>query len=255
MKLFLSAIESGIKKDEEGDSYIAQKIVKRLGGKMKWNLTSYYYTKNRPFIANFLRDNSEELMVDSGAHSFQKGKVVNWDEYTDQYADFIRTFDRPNVIGYFEMDVDNIIGYPKVLELRKRLLKVSDKIIPVWHLNRGIKEFQRMCEEYTGKIVAISGFSNGDIKDDQYIMFLKYAKRHNCFLHGLGLTRTKILDKVPFDYVDSSSWLHDAIFGRLAGRRVSKEYSKYHQVEVKTQAYIEWMKKQERYYQKWRNTK
>ena len=42
------------------------------------------------------------------------------------------------------MDVDNIIGYEKVLELRKILLEATDKIIPVWHKNRGIDEFKKM---------------------------------------------------------------------------------------------------------------
>ena len=49
---------------------------------------------------------------------------------------------------------------------------VSDKIIPVWHRNRGIEDFRRMCEKYSGKIVAITGFKN-DICENQFLMFLK----------------------------------------------------------------------------------
>ena len=134
-------------------------------------------------------------MIDSGAHSFQKGKKVDWIKYTYEYADFIKKFDTPNVVGYFEMDVDNIIGYDKVLELRKILESVSDKIIPVWHKNRGIEEFKKMCQEYAGKIIAITGFKNEDIKDEQYLMFLKYAKKFNCKVHCLGMTRKKYLTK------------------------------------------------------------
>lgn len=93
---------------------------------------SYYYIKSGNYdFAEKIRNNSEEILIDSGAHSFQKGKKVDWEQYTKEYADFIKKFDRPNVIGYFEMDVDNIIGYDKVLELRKILENVSNKIIPV----------------------------------------------------------------------------------------------------------------------------
>lgn len=200
----------------------------------------------------FIRDNSEEILIDSGAHSFQKGVKVDWLKYTQQYAEFIKKFDKPNVIGYFEMDVDNIIGYEKVLELRKILESVSDKIIPVWHKNRGINEYKKMCEQYAGKIIAITGFKNEDIKDEQYLMFLKYAKKFNCKVHCLGMTRRKVLDKVPFDYVDSSSWKQQALFGRIGDKKVSKDFSKQKREYVFLESYKEAMKMQQYYYQKWK---
>ena len=192
MKIFLSAIENSTSsKSTQGAVNIAEILVK-LKIKMNYNLMSYYYIKNRLKLATFIRDNTKEVLIDSGAHSFQKGKKVDWNLYTQEYANFIKQFDRPNVIGYFEMDVDNIIGYDKVLELRKVLEKVTDKIIPVWHKNRGIDEYKKMCQNYAGKIVAITGFKNEDIKDEQYLMFLKYAKKYNCKVHCLGMTRKKV---------------------------------------------------------------
>ena len=196
------------------------------------------------------------MLVDSGAHSFQKGKKVDWDKYTEDYAEFIKKFDKPNVLGYFEMDVDNIIGYNKVLELRKVLEKVSNKIIPVWHKNRGISEYKKMCKDYSGKIVAITGFKNEDIKDEQYMMFLKYAKKYNCRVHCLGMTRKKILDEVPFDYVDSSSWIQHSIYGRVDGikKKVSSiDYAHTNKKKVIRKNYESSMKMQEHYYKKWRN--
>ena len=145
MKIFLSSIETAY------SEHFVPKLIES-GVKLKWNLMSYYYLRDdkKYRLAELIRDNSQEIMIDSGAHSFQKGKKVNWLEYTKQYADFIKKFDRPNVIGYFEMDVDGVIGYEKVLELRKILESVSNKIIPVWHKNRGISEFKKMCQEHRG---------------------------------------------------------------------------------------------------------
>ena len=34
---------------------------------------------------------------------------------------------------------------PKILE------SVTDKIIPVWHKNRGVEDFKKMCRDYQGK--------------------------------------------------------------------------------------------------------
>lgn len=140
MKIFLSALENQRDAKCNGGKQIAQLLIDK-NVKMLWNLMSYYYARKVPDLAVLIRDNSENIMIDSGAHSFQKGTKVDWVKYTYEYAEFIQKFDRPNVIGYFEMDVDNIIGYEKVLQLRAILENVSGKIIPVWHKNRGIEDF------------------------------------------------------------------------------------------------------------------
>lgn len=251
MKVFLSALENGASCHNSKKSLAQFLLENKI--KFNYNLMSYFYIKNKLEIAKLIRDNSKEILIDSGAHSFQKGKKVNWVEYTKKYAEFIKKFDKPNVVGYFEMDVDNIIGYDKVLELRKILESVSNKIIPVWHKNRGIEEFKKMCQNYSGKIIAITGFKNEDIQDHQYLMFLKYAKKYNCKVHCLGMTRKKVLDKVPFDYVDSSSWKQSSIYGRIDGKgKVTKKFSKEKREIVFMQNYKVGIQMQEYYYDKWR---
>jgi len=215
---------------------------------------SFYYIKksNYDYVLR-IRDNSELVIIDSGAHSFQKGTKVNWDEYTDKYCEFIKQFDRNNVVGYFEMDVDNIIGYQKVLELRKKLESVSNKIIPVWHKNRGIEEYKKMCKDYKGKVIAITGFKNEDIKDEQYLIFLKYAKKYDCKVHCLGMTRKKVLDKVPFDFVDSSSWIASTNYGKVfsINKRLPKAKGEKKQEQYRL-SYLQGIEMQEYYYNKWR---
>lgn len=179
-------------------------------------------------------------------------------EYTKEYAKFIESYDDKKVVGFFEMDVDNIIGYDKVLELRKILERVSDKIIPVWHINRGINDYRKMCEQYAGRVVSITGFKNKDIKDEQYIQFLKYAWKHNCKVHCLGMTRKEVLNKVPFDYVDSSSWLQEVVYGNIYNpktgkkQKVSREQSRVNREQCYLLNYKAGMKMQEDYYFKWR---
>lgn len=252
MKIFLSALENGSTCYDSGKP-LAHYFVEN-GIEMKYNLMSYYYIKNQYPLACFIRDHSEEILIDSGAHSFQKGKKVDWVEYTKQYAEFIKKFDQPKVVGYFEMDVDNIIGYDNVLQLRKILEAASDKIIPVWHKNRGIEEYKKMCRDYAGKVIAITGFKNEDIQDHQYLMFLKYAKKYGCKVHCLGMTRRKILDKVPFDYVDSSSWKQSGIYGRIDGKgKVTREFSKVKREVVFKENYLYGMQMQEHYHKKWQS--
>ena len=257
MKIFLSSLENGCALTK--DCWLGR--LDEMPFKLKWNLVSYFYARagDRRARADLIRDRSELLMVDSGAHSFQKGQKVKWDDYTRAYAKFIREFDRPNVIGYFEMDVDVIIGYPRVLELRRILLSATDKIIPVWHKGRGIEEFDKMCRHFAGKIIAFSGFKNEDIADHQYMMFLKHAKRYGCKVHCLGMTRRAILDQVPFDYVDSSSWRQPFIYARCRmdsgeTRRADSDWFRYvrNRDKLELRNYLWGMRMQEHYYEKWR---
>lgn len=259
MKIFLSALESAL---SIGGGYNWLTNLDKMPFKLKWNLMSYYYlrSKNRLVSAELIRDNSELVMIDSGAHSFQKGARVDWNSYTREYVNFIKNFDRPNVIGYFELDIDSIVSYRRVIEFRKILRSVSDKIIPVWHKNRGVDEYEKMCAEFAGKIVAISGFKNEDITDDQYLMFLKKAKQYGCRVHCLGMARSQILNKTPFDYTDSSSWRQWTNFAwcctgdMMKKKRINSNFLKNsaHLKELELKNYRQWVRIQEYYYQKWR---
>jgi len=240
MKIFLSALEASPEFDKI-DKHIEQ---------YNWNLMSYYYMRSTNRWKQILAK-SKEILIDSGAHSFQKGKVVKWNEYTSEYANWIEHNDCDKIIGYFEMDIDPAgYKYSKVKELRKILTNKSNKIIPVWHKNRGIEDFKDMCKKpiHKDKIIAITGFKNEDIKDCDYINFVKYAHYYGCKVHCLGMTRRKILDSVPFDYVDSSSWKQKAIYGKAGKLKVTKEFSKAKRWEVMKYNYIEGMKMQIEYF-------
>jgi hypothetical protein len=223
-------------------------VVERLP-RMKYNMVSYFTIRNKD-ITDIL-DNTDEVMVDSGAHSFQKGVKVDYESYTREYAAWIQRIDRPNIVAYFEMDVDNMIGYERVLELRKILTDVSDKIVPVWHKNRGIKEYVKMCEEYSGKIVSIPTLKSlGEMKEEQYGVFLRKAWEHGCKLHALGMTRKKVLDTIPFDYVDSSSWMQFLRYGKMDEGRVNK-MNATERYDAIVYAYKKSMVRQRFYENKW----
>lgn len=242
MKIFLSSLENNTARIEKISP-------------MHYNLISYYYGRKCDARVRAIIANSELVMIDSGAHTFQKGTHVDWEQYTKEYGEWINAHDCKKIVGYFEMDVDNILGYDNVLRLRRHLETVSDKIIPVWHKNRGIENYREMCREYAGRVIAITGFKNEDIQDHQYMMFLKYAWEQGCEVHCLGMTRKAVLDKVPFDYVDSSSWTQGVLYGRIGDRRLrnaptvqERKIVRQAQWEV---SYAEAKKMQEHYEQKW----
>lgn len=181
-------------------------------------LSSYFYLGERKNVLDLLYKKCNHILIDSGAHSFQHGKKVDLNTFIDKYISFIRrNTDNPKIEGFFEMDIDNVVGYEKVLEYRKQLEEVSNKIIPVWHTNRGINDFIEMCKKYSGKRISIGGFS-GDIIDGQYNLFINLAHKYNCKVHILGMTRMPLLNTLNMgrdDSVDSSRWLQAGVYGAV----------------------------------------
>lgn len=208
MQVYMAAMEGNIKHILENNE----------DDEVEFALISYYYIKDNDEKLAQICAKCKHILVDSGAHSFQHGIKVDFEEYTRAYAKFIRkNTNNPKIIGFFEMDVDNVIGYEKVLELRAILEAESDKIIPVWHNNRGVDDFIDMCKKYSGRRISITGFGF-DVQESQYNLFINTAHKYGCNIHILGFTRLALLQNLNMglnDSVDSSSWVQAGIFGRI----------------------------------------
>lgn len=175
-------------------------------------LESFYYTdewveKAIPHFGSF--------MLDSGAFTFfSSGKQVDWNEYVGRYCEFVR---RNNVGLFFELDIDAIIGYEKVKDIRRRIERETGKQpIPVWHKRLGKDEFLKMCNEYP--YVAIGGIVSREIMPRDYKFFpwfVNEAHKRGCKIHGLGFTNLKGLERYHFDSVDSTAWLSGNRFGSV----------------------------------------
>lgn len=175
-------------------------------------LESFYYANEDtetliPYFGDFL--------LDSGAFTFmsnQNRTDVNFDEYLERYAAFVK---KNKVEKFFELDLDSVVGYPKVLQMRKKLEALTGRqCIPVWHLSRGKEEFLKMCDEYP--YVAIGGIVSKEITPDMYKYFpwfIREAHKHHAKIHGLGFTQLKGLTQYHFDSVDSTAWTTGNRFG------------------------------------------
>lgn len=194
-----------------------------------------------------------DFLLDSGAFTFMQGKggSPDWNEYVERYADFIK---RNNVKKFFELDIDSVVGYERVKQIRAALERLTGRqSIPVWHLSRGTEEFRRMCDEYN--YVAIGGIVSGEIAKEYYRYFpnvIDEAHKRNAKIHGLGFTNLALLPQMHFDSVDSTAWTTGNRFGYLYyfdGKTMKKrEAPKGHRIADSRMAainnYVEWIKYQ-----------
>jgi len=157
----------------------------------------------------------KDFLCDSGAFTFfTKGHTVTldeWSRYVDEYIEFIND---NNIHYFFELDIDKIVGINKVEEIRKRIEKRTGKqCIPVWHISRGWKYFERMCDEY--KYVSLGGIVSSRSKKykDMFPWFIDYAHKKDVKIHGLGYTDTRMFKQYQFDSIDSTTWTVGGRFG------------------------------------------
>lgn len=155
-----------------------------------------------------------DFLLDSGAFTFMQNSKTHvvWEDYVERYADFIN---RNRIEKFFELDIDSVVGYAKVIEYRNRLERLTGKqCIPVWHKSRGIREYLKSCDEYG--YVAIGGIVAKEIKQTEYKYFPKMiqeAHKRSCKVHGLGFTNLTALPSTHFDSVDSTAWTTGNRFG------------------------------------------
>ena len=196
-----------------------------------------------------------DFLLDSGAFTFMQGKggSPDWDDYVERYADFIN---RNKVRKYFELDIDSVVGYEKVKQIRAKLERLTGQpSIPVWHLSRGMDNFRGMCRDYD--YVAIGGIVSGEITKDKYKAFpalIAEAHHHGAKIHGLGFTNLALIPRYHFDSVDSTAWTTGNRFGYLyffTGKTMVKRdapqgYRLADSRAVALHNYTEWIK-----FQKW----
>lgn len=186
---------------------------------------TYGILKDIPFILEsfyYIRDyqiplihSAELFLLDSGAFTFMSNskKAVDWNEYLERYIAFINKND---VKHFFELDIDAVVGYERVKELRRKLeAGTGKKCIPVWHKSRGIEEFKKHCAEYD--YIAIGGLATKEITREEYPLMKKlcaYAKQNGTRVHGLGFTE-KDIGAYGFYSCDSTTWNMISRFGKI----------------------------------------
>ena len=154
------------------------------------------------------------FLLDSGAFTFlnksKKSKEFNKGALTTYVDDYINFINKWDIQYFFEFDIDGVIGYNNVKRIRRYIEeKTGKKCIPVWHINRGLEDFESMCQEYD--YVAIGGIASKEIPKKYHKLFHKLcdiAHENDCKVHGLGYLSLVALndDVCPFDTCDGTGW-------------------------------------------------
>lgn len=235
----------------EAGNYIKEFIDKGYLKNLQFNILFSFAYNNQMEI---YQKNGTHIIVDSGAFTFQQKGIKKLKSYMKNYTKFIENNKHYNNVHFIEMDIDNIIGYDEVKNIRNQLLEITPKIIPVWHRSLGIKEYKNMCKTFD--YISFSGVNKEDLINNQEMkQFVNYAHQHNCKVHGLGVGSKKTLLTVPFDSVDNTSWLKATRFGSYNNKKLSSEYLRTNYKKVALLELLQGVKTAKYYENYWRKIK
>ena len=221
----------------ESDRYFD--IVVRKSG-FRFVLMSYHYLQGKP--KNFLKKRIEEfpdlkVFIDSGAHTFfqkmdeyrQKDEKF-WDEYLTKYTEWVKE-NKDYIFACANLDIEAIVGIDKVDEWNDKYFKPIEEsgveVCYIWHSERGQDGWREMCSKH--RYVGLSYENDAQMTVQRLMSMVNVAKKTNTRVHGMALTQTEILARVPLFSADSTTWLVGQQYGELNWfdgrkmRRLSKD--------------------------------
>lgn len=191
-------------------------------------LMSYHYVIEKSVDMNKYRYANVKFFIDSGVFTYLtnenfKGKEIPiefWEEKIQDYLNWAEE-NKDMIFAIANFDLDDIVGYEKVWEWNKKyfepfMLRTNIPVCFIWHRSTGLQNWEKMCKRYpyVGFSWVSEGNKGNDLKKAKRLFAI--AERYNAVVHGMGMTRTSLLPKLPFYTVDSTSWKAGLRYGLLS---------------------------------------
>lgn len=181
----------------------------------------YVQGKSKEALDEYRKMNIK-IFIDSGAFTYQNDPkyfeytVEQWEKQIKRYLAWGRA-NRDIIFAMANLDLERLVGVEQVDEWNRKyfepfMLETGIPICFIWHSPRGDEGWEKYCQRYP--YTGFSWVSEGSDLDFNYgLKMLKVAEKYNTVVHGMGMTRTSILPKLPFYTVDSISWKSGLMYG------------------------------------------
>lgn len=184
-------------------------------------LVSFEYVKKISHIINA----ECKVFVDSGAFTYNQDDkyksftIEQWERHIDKYLTWAREH-ADHIFAIANLDLEYLVGADIVQEWNRKYFEpfMAETGIPVcfiWHGEATKLTWEQYCKRYP--YVGISAVTDNLQSAESFLAEkLKVAERYGTVVHGMGMTRTAILPRLPFYTVDSTTWLAGVKYGEYS---------------------------------------
>jgi hypothetical protein len=160
-------------------------------------------------IAEIFPDNVR-VYLDSGCFSVNKDGQVTREEAYELYQEYMTFVDHNinDIVFASEFDAQ-ILGQDLINDIRHQYWEnlPSDKWMPVWHEDTGVRELRRLAGQYERVGLLQNASDSSDITG-----LLRTLSSGTSF-HGVSMTKMEAMRTLPVTSVGSTSWLSPTQYG------------------------------------------
>lgn len=167
------------------------------------------HTENWSVAEHF--QNDQLIMLDSGAYSLNKKELSDTEigVIAHAYLEFAQAnVDRLDVVSEFDVTSWTAAARPAMRDNWREMF--GDKFMPIWHVEDGLEGLRRLGEEF-GRVGIVQAEADAVVADN--LITLIELARSGVKLHGVSMTKQRVMEALPWDSVGSLSWLTPSQYG------------------------------------------
>lgn len=190
-------------------------------------LISFHYIQQKNLDINIYADRGIKFFIDSGAYTYMNNPDYNertveeWEEHIKFYLLWAKEH-KDLIFALASFDLENLVGAEQVQKWNEKyfepfMLETGIPVCFVWHNDNYYLTWEQYCQRYP--YVGVSWGT--DVYDDGSgglktgISMLRVAEKYGAVVHGMAMTRTSLLPKLPFYTVDSTTWMVGVQYGEV----------------------------------------
>lgn len=198
-------------------------------------LISFHYVQKKRLNTQKYEEMGIKFFVDSGAFTFitnlgfEEYSIEDWEKYIETYLKWIEKH-REIVFAFASLDLEYLVGGEQVQIWNEKyfepfMLRTGIPVCFVYHDDATKLTWEQYCQRYPYVGVSWGGLDTQG-NDLKYGMNkLKVAEKYGAVVHGMAMTQTALLTKLPFYTVDSTTWLVGLQYGEInfwTGKKMSR---------------------------------
>lgn len=188
-------------------------------------LMSYHYIQSRHINMKDFAEKGIKLFIDSGAFTYQNdpkyAEYTNemWEKQIVKYLNWAKR-NKDAIFAIANLDLENLVGVDVVLEWNRKyfepfMLETHIPVCFIWHPICEHSGWEYMCQRYPYVGYSWVSDKGQDLDFNFGKKMFDVAKKYNAVVHGMGMTRTSLLQKLPFYTTDSTTWLVGVQYGEV----------------------------------------
>lgn len=198
-------------------------------------LISFHYVQKKHLSVARYEEMGVKFFVDSGAFTFMSSiehkdwTTEQWEKYIQSYLRWIEKH-RTIVFAFANLDLEYLVGGDTVQKWNEEyfepfMLRTGIPVCFVYHDNATNLTWEQYCQRYPYVGISWGGIDTQGNDLNYGTTRLKIAEKYGAVCHGMAMTHTALLTKLPFYTVDSTTWLVGLQYGEInfwTGQKMSR---------------------------------